>query len=245
MAASILTGRGQLTTSIRPALTSVSPFVGLAVDWLAQLFPSTDSPGSRLKGRNRAVDSRQYPDFKHFIETLLFNGRISSATLVHGLIYLGRRAIIEDGAKHKIFLAALLVASKFCDDRYPLSTCFDVNRMERAFLSQIKYNLVAVLLKHGVDIKQIARMVAEKTNTRFYETPVNPRLYPKTEKPANLPSISKVIANRAVAGHSASARATGTARGMGLTMGTARLTDGSASTVHRDQYAKPLPVVPR
>ncbi|KAJ1949363.1 PHO85 cyclin-1 [Linderina pennispora] len=189
MAASILTGRGQLTTT----------------------YDLYYIPRS-------LINSRQYPDFKHFIETLLFNGRISSATLVHGLIYLGRfhkrlpkRAIIEDGAKHKIFLAALLVASKFCDDRYPLSTCFvcgflseglfpapDVNRMERAFLSQIKYNLVvspdelsAVLLKHNVDIKQIARMLAEKTNTRFYETPVNPRLYPKTEKPANLPSISK------------------------------------------------------
>ncbi|KAI8322250.1 hypothetical protein GQ54DRAFT_240298, partial [Martensiomyces pterosporus] len=126
------------------------------------------------------IDNRQFPEFKYFIQTLLINGCISADTLVHALIYLSRfhrriprrQPLVEEGAKHKIFLAALLVASKFCDDRYPLATISvceflprglftlaEVNRMERAFLSVIRYKLIVnpeelslLLLKHGIDI---------------------------------------------------------------------------------------------
>ncbi|KAI9475283.1 cyclin domain-containing protein, partial [Coemansia mojavensis] len=112
---------------------------------------------------DRPIDSRNFPEFRYFIRTLLINGRISADTLVHALIYLSRfhrkvsrqRALIEEGAKHKLFLASLLVASKFCDDRWPLATVVvcdflppgllslaEVNRMERAFLRVIGYKLI-------------------------------------------------------------------------------------------------------
>ncbi|PIA14345.1 hypothetical protein COEREDRAFT_27580, partial [Coemansia reversa NRRL 1564] len=112
---------------------------------------------------DRPIDERKYPEFRYFIRTLLINGRISADTLVHALIYLSRfhcrvsrqRALVEEGAKHKLFLAALLVASKFCDDRWPLATVVvcdflpsgllsfaEVNRIERAFLKVIGYKLI-------------------------------------------------------------------------------------------------------
>ncbi|KAJ2457852.1 hypothetical protein GGI02_006080, partial [Coemansia sp. RSA 2322] len=100
------------------------------VDYLSKLFSAVDKPQSSLKRPDIPVDEREFPEFRNFIRTLLINGRISADTLVHALIYLSRfhqrisrqKALVEEGAKHKLFLAALLVASKFCDDRYPLAT---------------------------------------------------------------------------------------------------------------------------
>ncbi|KAJ1737978.1 AAA ATPase afg3, partial [Coemansia sp. RSA 1086] len=157
------------------------------VDYLTKLFSAVNKPSTVLKRPDRPIDSRNFPEFRYFIRTLLINGRISADTLVHALIYLSRfhrkvsrqRALIEEGAKHKLFLASLLVASKFCDDRWPLATVVvcdflppgllslaEVNRMERAFLRVIGYKLIVdpkelalLLSRHGIDIWQIAKSI--------------------------------------------------------------------------------------
>ncbi|KAJ2851617.1 PHO85 cyclin-1 [Coemansia brasiliensis] len=170
------------------------------VDYLTKLFSAVNKPPTMLKRPDRPIDSRKYPEFRYFIRTLLINGRISADTLVHALIYLSRfhrkvsrqRALIEEGAKHKLFLASLLVASKFCDDRWPLATIVvcdflppgllslaEVNRMERAFLRVIGYKLIVdpkelalLLSRHGIDIWQIARSIDERRagNSRAQQT---------------------------------------------------------------------------
>ncbi|KAJ2786278.1 PHO85 cyclin-1 [Coemansia interrupta] len=160
------------------------------VEYLSKLFSAVDRPNSTLKLPSRQPDNRKFPEFRYFVRTLLINGRISADTLVHALIYLSRfhrrafrkSAVVEEGAKHKLFLAALLVASKFCDDRYPLATISvceflprgllsleEVNRMERAFLRVIGFKLIVdpdelalLLSKHGIDIKQIAQTIAQR-----------------------------------------------------------------------------------
>ncbi|KAJ2780878.1 Tryptophan--tRNA ligase, mitochondrial [Coemansia javaensis] len=164
--------------------------ISFTADYLSKLFSAVEKPAGVLKRPDRPVDGRKYPEFRQFIHTLLINGRISADTLVHALIYLSRfhrrvarrRALVEEGAKHKLFLAALLVASKFCDDRQPLATTVvcgflpagllslaEVNRIERAFLCAIQYKLIVdpdelalLLSKHGIDIRSIARAIAER-----------------------------------------------------------------------------------
>ncbi|KAJ1731174.1 Tryptophan--tRNA ligase, mitochondrial [Coemansia biformis] len=176
--------------------------ITFTVEYLSKLFSAVIKPHDMLKRPDRPIDDRKYPEFRHFIRTLLINGRISADTLVHALIYLSRfhrrvsrkRALIEEGAKHKLFLAALLVASKFCDDRHPLATIIvcdflpvgllslaEVNRIERAFLCAIQYKLVVdpdelalLLSKHGIDIRSIARDIQE-------------RLTPPARGPASVP----------------------------------------------------------
>ncbi|KAJ2506153.1 PHO85 cyclin-1 [Coemansia sp. RSA 2052] len=238
--------------------------VSFTVEYLTKLFSAVDKPQFSLKRPDIPVDERRFPEFRYFIKTLLINGHISADTLVHALIYLSRfhrrlarqQALVEEGAKHKLFLAALLVASKFCDDRYPLATIsvceflplglvslVEVNRMERAFLKIIRYKLIVdpdelalLLSKHGIDIRQIARVIAERTGgsggtARYIEKPVVPVV-------ANVGiALVPPISQRAVAGHSISARSVGgsssiTGGSMGLisnvlsstaAMGTARL----------------------
>lgn len=175
-----------------------STLTDFTVSYLSQLF-SANLQNQRLKRPEIPIDQRKFPEFRYFIRALLIGGRISAATLVHALIYLSRfhqrvtkrypsgGMLVEEGAKHKLFLAGLLVASKFCEDRYPLATVTvceflprgllslaEINRMERAFLKVIGYKLavdpdeLALLLsKHGIDIRQIARTIEEKL---FYLT---------------------------------------------------------------------------
>ncbi|KAJ2857043.1 PHO85 cyclin-1 [Coemansia erecta] len=212
------------------------------VDYLSKLFSAVDKPNSQLKIPTRQPDNRKFPDFRSFIRTLLINGRISADTLVHALIYLSRfhrrafrkQAIVEDGAKHKLFLAALLVASKFCDDRYPLATITvceflpqgllmleEVNRMERAFLGIIRYKLIvdpdelALLLgKHGIDIKHIANVISQRLNGRpaaIHSQSQQKQQQLQQQQQQQQPMavgalVSGGIPQRAQAGHSTSAR---------------------------------------
>ncbi|KAI7834374.1 hypothetical protein BX661DRAFT_177096 [Kickxella alabastrina] len=136
--------------------TPYTTFRQRSAHYLSKLFSAVEKPNSKLKRPDRPLDQRRFPEFRYFIRTLLINGRISADTLVHALIYLSRfhqrvsskQSVVEEGAKHKLFLAALLVASKFCDDRYKLI----VDRDELALL----------LSKHGIDIRQIAKTIAQR-----------------------------------------------------------------------------------
>ncbi|KAJ2079704.1 Tryptophan--tRNA ligase, mitochondrial [Coemansia sp. RSA 988] len=184
------------------------------VEYLSKLFSAVEKPHTVLKRPDRPIDERKFPEFRYFIRTLLINGRISADTLVHALIYLSRfhrrvsrqRALVEEGAKHKLFLAALLVASKFCDDRWPLATVVvcdflpsgllsfaEVNRIERAFLKVIGYKLIvdpnelALLLgKHGIDIRQIAYTIAERLGTNNKQLDCHRLTQSDTQKPSSI-----------------------------------------------------------
>ncbi|KAJ2903535.1 PHO85 cyclin-1 [Coemansia aciculifera] len=262
--------------------------VSFTVEYLSKLFSAVDKPQSSLKRPDIPVDERRFPEFRYFIKTLLINGHISADTLVHALIYLSRfhrriarqKALVEEGAKHKLFLAALLVASKFCDDRYPLATIsvceflphglvslVEVNRMERAFLKVIRYKLIVdpdelalLLSKHGIDIRQIARVIAERTGTSGSTTAgyIEPVIAAAGSSVALVPPI----AQRAVAGHSISARSVGGASSIvGGSMGLIsnvlsstvlhnaylEATTAATTTVGRSRSkhkSKPLPVQP-
>ncbi|KAJ1886284.1 PHO85 cyclin-1 [Kickxella alabastrina] len=201
------------------------------VDYLSKLFSAVEKPNSKLKRPDRPLDQRRFPEFRYFIRTLLINGRISADTLVHALIYLSRfhqrvsskQSVVEEGAKHKLFLAALLVASKFCDDRYPLATITvceflprnllslaEINRMERAFLKIIRYKLIVdrdelalLLSKHGIDIRQIARTIAQRLGIDMSK---HEGVVVAQSAPVPLVFSTNGIPQRAVAGHSISAR---------------------------------------
>ncbi|KAJ1991411.1 PHO85 cyclin-1 [Coemansia sp. RSA 1358] len=255
------------------------------VNFLSQLFSAVEKPLSQLKRPDIPVDTRKFPEFRYFIRTLLINGRISADTLVHALIYLSRfhqrvaqkQALVEEGAKHKLFLAALLVASKFCDDRYPLATISvceflplgllslaEINRMERAFLKVIKYKLIVdpdelalLLSRHGIDIKQIAKAIAERltiggTAPRFVQPQGTMMHQPLSTQPA-APTLMSVaaISQRAMAGHSTSARTVGSAV---LSTTSLAHTASSSTIIHNAQLEtiadrprrafKPLPPQP-
>ncbi|KAJ2700732.1 PHO85 cyclin-1 [Coemansia spiralis] len=244
--------------------------ITFTVDYLSKLFSAVVKPHEVLKRPDRPVDERKYPEFRHFIRTLLINGRISADTLVHALIYLSRfhrrvsrrKALIEDGAKHKLFLAALLVASKFCDDRHPLATVIvcdflpagllsvaAVNRIERAFLATIHYKLVVdpdelalLLSKHGIDIRSIARDIKDRLHPPArYPTPGLLRATTAgTGQPTELISTVLAAANR----NPPLLRATtGVAHlaANGAALHTVRL----ESTFDMPRRAKPLPAHPR
>ncbi|KAJ2770785.1 PHO85 cyclin-1 [Coemansia nantahalensis] len=254
--------------------------IAFTVEYLSKLFSAVEKPHEVLKLPDRPVDSRQYPEFRQFIRTLLINGRISADTLVHALIYVSRfhrrvsrrRALVEDGAKHKLFVAALLVASKFCDDRHPLATVVvcdflpagllsvaAVNRIERAFLAAIQYKLVVdpdelalLLSKHGIDIRSIARDIRER---------LHPPLPAPGHRPAQPPPMLR--ATTVASGQPAELISTvlaAASRNPALvpTMGVARLAapprPARAATLHtvqlestydKSRRPKPLPMQPR
>ncbi|KAJ2723772.1 PHO85 cyclin-1 [Coemansia sp. Benny D115] len=240
------------------------------VEYLSKLFLAVEKPNSKLKLPDRPVDERKFPEFRNFIHTLLVNGHISADTLVHALIYLSRfhrrvaqkQAVVEEGAKHKLFLVALLVASKFCDDRYPLATITvseflprnlltlaEINRMERAFLKLIKYKLIVdpdelalLLSRHGIDIRQIAKAIAQRLNPSPPVIVEQPGQLAVQDKP--LPLVSGAIPQRAVAGHSISARTTRRQSGAGLIGGAPMASLASGAMLKTTRMPKPLPPMP-
>ncbi|KAJ1965021.1 PHO85 cyclin-1 [Dipsacomyces acuminosporus] len=268
MASNSSAGQGRQQTAVYNLYHIPRSLVNFTANYLSKLFCAVDKPQTTLK-QPPHIDNRQYPEFKYFIETLLINGHISADTLVHALIYLSRfhrkiprrQPMVEEGAKHKIFLSALLIASKFCDDRYPLATISvceflprglfalaEVNRMERAFLSVIKYKLIVnpeelslLLLKHGIDIKRIAQVIAERTNSKGYvpSAPAGSGSVPNAAvgNRGALPLLPMYQTQRAIAGHSTSVRKSSIGNGAALinstlsnaTLGMARLSMSGAA----------------
>ncbi|ORY01084.1 hypothetical protein K493DRAFT_312573 [Basidiobolus meristosporus CBS 931.73] len=112
-----------------------------------------------------------------FIQQTTFGAKISAEILIASLVYMERLkkalpsgALGEYGTSHRIFLASLLIASKFLDDK-PLTTAKlvevigsrwstkEINRMERAFLNFLKFQLwvdleelTAYVSRHNIDL---------------------------------------------------------------------------------------------
>ncbi|OZJ04974.1 hypothetical protein BZG36_01764 [Bifiguratus adelaidae] len=99
------------------------------------------------------------PNLERFISDIFHKTHLSPCVSVIALIYLERlksmlpeRARGEFDTPYKVFLASILVASKFCEDvgltnrvisemTRGLYTIQQLNAMERSFLYLIKYNL--------------------------------------------------------------------------------------------------------
>ncbi|CAG8528335.1 4205_t:CDS:2 [Paraglomus occultum] len=114
---------------------------------------------SVLQCSQRSLKNASLPDLMHFIREITAKAKVSTTTMVIGLIYIHRlKKILPATARgdfdtpHKIFLSTILVASKFvCDESLQnkmiadvtggLYSVRDVNTMERSFLGLLKYDL--------------------------------------------------------------------------------------------------------
>ncbi|KAG2195352.1 hypothetical protein INT46_010950 [Mucor plumbeus] len=112
------------------------------------------------------------PELPKFIKLVYQKCRLTPTVLVIGLIYLERlkknlpdQAQGEYDTPHKLFLAAMIVATKYIEDYAshavsiyrivsPLYTSRELNEMERSFLGVLKFDLF-------VDISEMDRFVDE------------------------------------------------------------------------------------
>ncbi|GBC03858.1 hypothetical protein RclHR1_05370003 [Rhizophagus clarus] len=114
---------------------------------------------SVLKCSQRSINNSSLPNLLHFIKDITTRSKVSKMTMVVGLIYVDRlKKNLPSSARgdfdtpYKIFLSAILVASKYLSDHSlqnktiaditnGLYTNKDVNTMERSFLGLLKYDL--------------------------------------------------------------------------------------------------------
>ncbi|CAB4493934.1 hypothetical protein RhiirA5_273435 [Rhizophagus irregularis] len=114
---------------------------------------------SVLKCSRRSIGNASLPNLLQFIRDVTTRSRVSKMTMVVGLIYVDRlKKNLPSSARgdfdtpYKIFLSAILVASKYLSDHSlqnrtiaditnGLYTNKDVNTMERSFLGLLKYDL--------------------------------------------------------------------------------------------------------
>ncbi|RCI01083.1 hypothetical protein CU097_015592 [Rhizopus azygosporus] len=99
------------------------------------------------------------PSLPKFVKAIFKKCRLSPAVTVVGLIYLERlKKNLPNGAKgeydtpYKLFLAAMILATKYIEDHSghavyiyrvvsPIYTPQELNEMERSFLNILKFNL--------------------------------------------------------------------------------------------------------
>ncbi|KAI9249547.1 cyclin domain-containing protein [Sporodiniella umbellata] len=116
-----------------------------------------------LPTRRTLEGGRSLPELLFFVEKMTHQANINCRTLLVALIYLQRakshlprRAVGCDHTAHRMFLGALLVASKFLKDSAwttdaltnrslfrlcnGLFSMEDIYQLERAFLKLIRYN---------------------------------------------------------------------------------------------------------
>ncbi|CAI2169122.1 2557_t:CDS:2 [Funneliformis geosporum] len=114
---------------------------------------------SVLQCSKRSLKNASLPNLLHFIKDITVKSNISKMTMIVGLIYVHRlkktlpsKARGDFDTPYKIFLSAILVASKYLSDHSlqnksiaeitsGLYNVKDVNTMERSFLGLLKYNL--------------------------------------------------------------------------------------------------------
>ncbi|RCH85551.1 hypothetical protein CU097_007562 [Rhizopus azygosporus] len=115
---------------------------------------------------------RLLPTLHVFIKHTFYHCKLTPTILVVALIYLGRlKSCLPHQSKgefdtpYKMFIAAVVLASKFIEDSNsivqsvhkfvsPLYSPREVNEMERSFLAVVKYNLFVNLIEVDQFIKQ-------------------------------------------------------------------------------------------
>lgn len=106
---------------------------------------------------------RSLPEYVFFVQKITHAANINARTLLVALLYLQRakinlprHAVGSDDTNHRMFIAAILTASKFLQDTTWLDTALtnrrvyeicgglfslqEINTCERAFLHLLKYN---------------------------------------------------------------------------------------------------------
>ncbi|KAL1917343.1 uncharacterized protein VTP21DRAFT_4999 [Calcarisporiella thermophila] len=142
---------------------SLLAFTTVSVDALLNPFPET-TPISKTLRRHRLNES-QLPPLLAFIRQLTSALSVSALTLVVGLLYMRRLAkalqpahyATSPGTAHRVFIASIMIASKYLDDEQPLTSARlartlhaigiaawnsrEISRMERALLTFLKFNI--------------------------------------------------------------------------------------------------------
>ncbi|CAJ0826192.1 14483_t:CDS:2 [Entrophospora sp. SA101] len=136
----------------------ITKFSSIPESLIDYIFVSTISI---IKDNNKPKTSQKLPKLIDFIRKIINDLEIPIITLTISLIYIHRFKLqlpknykTENDTPHKIFISSILIASKYIDDK-PLTsgkvamaidnnlwTIKEINRMERAFLSYIQWNLV-------------------------------------------------------------------------------------------------------
>ncbi|KAI8637667.1 hypothetical protein BD408DRAFT_424105 [Parasitella parasitica] len=127
---------------------------------------------------------RLLPTLHIFVRHIFYQCKLTPTILVIALIYLGR---LKSGLPHKskgefdtpykMFIAAVILASKFVEDMdlkahsiyklvAPLYNARDINEMERSFLGVVKYNLF-------VNLAEVYQFVQDHKDTLELELGVN------------------------------------------------------------------------
>ncbi|CAJ0760992.1 6482_t:CDS:2, partial [Entrophospora sp. SA101] len=136
------------------------------------MYFTAGSCHSVLQCSERSLRNASLPNLIHFIKDVTIKTKISKVTMVVGLIYVHRlkktlpaTARGDFDTPYKIFLSAILVASKYLSDHSlqnkrvaeitgGLYTVKDVNTMERSFLGLLKYDL-------WVDVEEIKQFIED------------------------------------------------------------------------------------
>ncbi|KAG2183392.1 hypothetical protein INT43_006398 [Umbelopsis isabellina] len=122
--------------------------------------------------KQRRSRHEQLPHLAHFVRETYFKCQLSPTVLIVALIYLERlktslpvQARGDFDTPYKIFLAAIVIASKYTEDYSlqatviratiaPVFSAREMNEMERSFLGLIKFDL-------HVDLAQVERFVQQ------------------------------------------------------------------------------------
>lgn len=109
-----------------------------------------------------AVSCQELPSLESFVTPLVESANISAATLISALVYIRRLVAhphetnIGPATSHSIFLGAIVIATKFLDDRPPRNRkwtkyceiefglglrTYDVNRSELQLLKDLNWNV--------------------------------------------------------------------------------------------------------
>ncbi|KAJ7772867.1 hypothetical protein DFH07DRAFT_733522 [Mycena maculata] len=145
----------------RPVIKYIVDCVSETVDYALGRSPESSPTRGRTSAR-----SAYHTKFTSFVATVLSRAEVSSATVLVALLYIARARphlsiALEEWALERVFLGALIVASKYTQDstlknvHWALCTGIfgkgDVGRMEREFLDVLDWELAvgeAELLAH-------------------------------------------------------------------------------------------------
>jgi hypothetical protein len=186
----------------RPVIEYVVDCVSETVDYAMGRTP--------VRGRSR-TRSPYHAKFTTFVSTVLSRAEVAPPTVLTALVYIARARphlsiALEEWALERVFLGALIVASKYTNDstlknvHWALCTGVfgkrDVGRIEREFLDVLDWELgvsEADLLSHHAGLSAIAHphlhLVAPRPTATHVRHPSVPALEPSSPQ-SSLASLS-------------------------------------------------------
>ncbi|KAF7291390.1 Cyclin N-terminal domain-containing protein [Mycena indigotica] len=177
------------------------PVVEYLIDSVVETVDCAMGRASTPRGRN---PSRYLSSFTTFVHNVLTRAEVTPATVLASLVYISRARphlsiALEEWALERVFLGALIVASKYTNDstlrniHWALCTGVfgrrDVGRIEREFLEVLDWELAineADLLAHHPALMAVAFPSTlpptsfVRTHTRHASSPALPDLAPSS-----------------------------------------------------------------